>query len=622
MKILTLSVSLSFFLQCTLMNAANLKEASCKRKGKPNVVFILVDDLGWRDLQCYGSDFYETPYIDAFAATAMRFTDAYSASPLCSPTRASILTGLEPGRLHLTTASCHSKKEILDPFETTTADFRFKATVPGSCTRLKNSYTTLAESFKALGYSTAFMGKWHLGRAPYIPENQGFDVVVGGREHPGPPGGFFAPWTCQTLPPAQAGSHICDVLTDTAIHYISEHKKTPFMLCLWYYDVHAPFQAKQKLIDKYSAKLHGKHIQRNALMGGMIENLDMNVGRLFSHLSHLGLKDNTIIVFTSDNGGNMYNCPQGHLATNNYPLREGKGNNYEGGVRVPLIVRAPGVTKPHSVSPVVVSTVDHYASLMELVGASMPDSIITDGYSYVPALNGNVYYREPVYSAFFHRTPKAGNLPNVSMRYQHWKLYRFCFDGEEESHRYELYDLGKDIGETNNVVSQNPDVLEKMIAMLDAHMKEADYLQARLNKKYKGNALGPWWAAEEVKLSVVDKVLHLKVGDGETYIETDMIPDIDGQPIVFTFEMKSTASGAAKIIWTEDKKMEYSAYLEQDFEAIHDGQWHHYRVPVSTKKMALLRIVPATKAGEVAIKNLSMETADGYKLREWSLGHL
>lgn len=586
---------------------------------RPNVVFILIDDMGWRDLQCYGSDLYETPYIDAFANTAMRFTNAYSASPLCSPTRASILTGQEPGRLRLTTPNCHTPKVLLDPKETHTAQAQHRATVPQSSTRLKNSYTTIAESFKALGYQTAFMGKWHLGHEPYVPDMQGFDLVVGGREHPGPPGGYFAPWPCPTLPPEPAGTHICDALTDTAMSYISHKREEPFMLCLWYYDVHAPFQAKKNLIAKYESKINDKHIQRNAIMGAMVETLDANLGRFFAKMTELGLDENTIVVFTSDNGGNMYNCPEGEVATNNYPLREGKGNNYEGGVRVPLMVRVPQLTKPNSVSHVVTSTVDHYTSLMELVGSAMPDSVVTDGQSYVPALKGETYDRAPVYSAFCHRTPKAGNIPNISMRDKAWKLYRFYYDGEGDEHRYELYNLEKDISEKHNLAKQYPARLAKMIAQLDTHIAEAGYLQSQKNKRYTGNAVGQWWGAEDMDLSVIDSVMYIQAKDAMPYIETDMIPGISKQQIYISFDMKSSAAGAAKVAWVADRKAAYSAADEQAFEVIHDGLWHHYRVPVFIDKISKLRIMPCTAQGEVAFKNLMMENSDGYPLRTWSL---
>lgn len=617
--LVTMSCPFSLVAEAPLIPDSSFLQVLNAPEKKQNVVFILVDDLGWSDLQCYGSDFYETPYIDAFAKTAVSFTDAYAASPLCSPTRASILTGLEPGRLRLTTPACHSPKVSLEPKETHTANPHFKATITQTCTRLSNSYTTIGDVFKHLGYQTAFMGKWHLGRLPYVPDNQGFDTVIGGREHPGPPGGFFAPWSCNTLPPVPAGAHICDVLTDEAVKYVTEHKEDPFMLCLWYYDVHAPFQAKKELTEKYAAKLTDDHVQRSALMAGMVETLDTNVGRFLAQLTELGLDENTIVVLTSDNGGNMYNCPRGQVATNNYPLRAGKGNNYEGGVRVPLIVRAPGVTEANTVSHVVTSTVDHYVSLLELVGVDVPTTLQTDGYSYVPALKGEEYDRAPVYSAFCHRVPKTGNLPNISMRDKEWKLYRMYFDGPNETHRYELYNLAEDISETNNLAGEKPEIVESMVKMLDDHIEEAGYLESQLNKRYAGNSVGIWWGYEGTELSMVDNALHIKVTADSAYIETDMCPAFDGTEFVFTFDMKSTASGAGKIAWREDKKLPFSSAYEKTFEVTHDGQWHHYRVPMTFKKFINFRFMPCAHAGEVDFKNLVMETVDGHKLRDWNM---
>lgn len=593
-------------------------------KDPKNIVFILIDDMGWADLGCYGSDLYETPHIDAFAKTGVLFTDAYSASPLCSPTRASILTGLEPGRLRFTTPSGHVEQVVLDPKETQTANTHNKATIPGTCTRLSNDYITLAESFKAMDYQTAFLGKWHLGREPYIPENQGFDYVIGGREHPGPPGpgGFFAPWNCVNMPVVPDGTHICDMLTDEAMKYLTTHKEDPFMMCLWYYDVHAPFQAKEDLITKYENKLTGDHIQRSAIMASMVDNLDQNIGRLMAKIESLQLDENTIVVLTSDNGGNMYDCPEGQVATNNFPLRAGKGNNYEGGVRVPLIVRAPGVTTANTNSNVVTSTVDHYITLFDLLDVPFPKSLVTDGVSFLPALKGEEYDRSPIYSTFCHRTPRTGNLPNISMRDKEWRLYRFYHDGPQQEHRYELYNLKEDIGETNNVAKDYPAKVQAMIAAMDAHIEEADILESQLNKNYIGNAADGWWGSDDVDLSIVDNKLHLEVKAGDPYIETDFIPSFGGSSFYFRFKMKSSATGGGKIYWKNTTTENYTGIKSVSFDPIHDDQWHEYRVAIPVSgNISRFNITPATTEGTVEIKDLQMETVDGYKLRDWSLRH-
>ena len=598
------------------------KEATDKPVKKPNVIFILADDLGWKDLACYGSDFYETPNLDAFAESAVLFTDAYSASPLCSPTRASILTGQEPGRLRFTTATGHLDQVVLDPKETSTGPAYFKAATPQTRTRLPNEYLTFAEVLKQNAYSTAFMGKWHLGREPYIPENQGFDVVVGGREHPGPPrpGGFFAPWDCETLPVVPEGTHISDVLTDEAIKYISDKKDDPFLLCLWYYDVHAPFEAKEALKKKYEEKLSPENIQRCPTMGAMVETLDNSVGRILQSVKDLGLEDETIIVFTSDNGGNMYDGPDCTTPTNNYPLRAGKGNNYEGGVRVPLIVRVPGVTKAGAKSEVVTSTVDHYASLLELLDIPFPEGLVTDGVSYVDALKGKKYERKPVYSAFCHHTVATGNRPNIGMRQGPWKLYKFYFDGPNQEHRYELYNLDEDIGETNNLAEKMPERVLEMTSLLDAHAEEAGILLPQKNTIYSGNVADAWQGSEDTKISVVNKTLKIVSNGKKPSVETVFTPNVNNCTFFLKFKMKSTSDGEGCIYWKEQGEKEYSDKKSKSFAAVHDGKWHQYRVPISlTGNLSTIKIQPSTNKGEIELSNIELVTEEDYYIRDWPL---
>ncbi len=589
---------------------------------KQNIVFILADDLGWKDLQCYGSDFYETPNLDAFAQTGVLFTDAYAASPLCSPTRASILTGQEPGRLRFTTPSGHVPNVVLDPKESCKEAPWFKAATPGTRTRLPNEYLTFAEVLKEYGYSTAFMGKWHLGREPYIPENQGFDVVVGGREHPGPPppGHFFAPWNCETLPVVPAGTHIADVLTDEAIKYMEANQKNPFLLCLWYYDVHAPFQAKENIKQKYDGKLNPDHIQRSAIMGGMVETMDTNIGRVLQTIRDLKLEDETIVVFTSDNGGNMYDGPEGTLPTNNYPLRSGKGNNYEGGVRVPLIVRVPGVTKSGITSGVVTSTVDHYATLLDLLHIPFPKDLVTDGVSYVPALKGKKYERPPMYSTFCHNVVATGNRANISMREGPWKLYKFYFDGENQNHRYELYNLEKDISEIHNLAEEMPDRVNRMAMMLDAHAEEAQILLPCKNENYAGNVGDAWLGSADTDISVSDKVLHVHSSGSNPFIETVYTPNFANTTVRFEFEMKSNSKGRGKVLWKGGNNKEFAPEDVILVEIMHDGEWHNYAVELPLKEVLnAIRLKPSSGAGEMKIRNIRLNTADGYYIRDWPL---
>lgn len=607
---------------------------ACQRvPEQPNVIFVLADDLGWRDLGCYGSDLYETPNIDAFASSGMRFTDAYTASPLCSPTRASILTGLEPGRLRFTTPSGHVAEVVLDPKESDIAQPWYKAGTPQTRTRLPNEYVTFAEVLKEEGYATAFMGKWHLGREPYIPENQGFDVVVGGREHPGPPppGHFFAPWDCNTLPVVPEGSHICDVVTDQAIEFIEKNQDNPFLLCLWYYDVHAPYQGKEDLKDYYARKIGPENIQRCPTMGAMIGNMDTNFGRVIETVKAMGLEKETIIIFTSDNGGNMYDGPDGTTPTNNYPLRAGKGINYEGGTRVPLIVRVPGITEAGSESKVVVSTVDHYATLLELLGIPMAEDFLTDGVSYIPALNNKEYVREPIYSTFCHYTPATGGRPNISMRHGPWRFYKFYYDGPDQEHRYELYNLEEDIGETLNLVDEEPELAMKMLTQLDQHAEEAGILLPQPNQKYGGNVADAWQGSEDTRITVSEKVLRIESTGKTPLVETVFTPNVFDDTFLFKFEMKSTSSGQGMLFWKDQNDTDYKKYMDAGFvpdestnasaiPANHDGSWHQYSIEMPlVGRLKTIGIQPSAGEGMIEIRNMELTTQEGYYIRDWPL---
>ncbi len=603
--------------------AALLVSAGCRQlPDQPNVIFVLADDLGWKDLGCYGSDLYETPNIDDLAASALRFTDAYTASPLCSPTRASILTGQEPGRLRFTTPSGHVPEVVLDPQESDSSKPWYKGATPQTRTRLPNDYLTFAEVLKEQGYSTAFMGKWHLGREPYIPENQGFDVVVGGREHPGPPppGHFFAPWDCSTLPVVPEGTHICDVVTDTALKYIEAKKDEPFLLCLWYYDVHAPYQGKEDLKEYYAGKIGPENRQRCPTMGAMVGNMDANFGRLMDKLKELGLDKNTIVIFTSDNGGNMYDGPDGTTPTNNYPLRAGKGINYEGGVRVPLIVKVPGLTRAGTESDVVISTVDHYTSILELLNIPFPESVLTDGVSYVPALRGKEYVREPIYSTFCHYTPATGGRANISMRHGPWRFYKFYFDGPNREHRYELYNLEEDIGEKHNLAGEMPGKVQEMLTRLDAHAEEADILLPRLNQNYSGNVADAFQGSADTRISVADKVLVIESTGQEPSVETVFTPNVSDGTFLLEFEMRSESDGPGKLDWKAAGEDEYLPQNSTHLEGIHDGAWHKYSLELPlTGRLSTLRIQPSAAKGEIGIRNLVLLTTDGYYIRDWPM---
>jgi arylsulfatase A-like enzyme len=443
----------------------------------PNIVIILADDLGWRDLSCSGSKFYETPHIDSLASRGMTFTQAYAASPLCSPTRASILTGLHPARTGITEPSCHLGLERLNSVLYDKFDTKYRAIAAAGATRLKLEYHTLAEELKNSGYATGHFGKWHLGPSPYDALHQGFDVDVPNWYGPGPEG-YIAPWH---FPPqwnfqGKSGQHIDDRMADEAIEFMRKHKEGPFFVNLWLWSVHGPFEAKPELIKKYSKKAKPESRQRNAVMGAMIESMDDAVGKVVDEINRLGIADNTIILFTSDNGG--WSLPVKGIGevpiTDNYPLRGGKGSLYEGGIRVPWFVVWPKKIPAKSSSDEVVVTTDIYPTLLDLAGLPAPKQVKFDGISIVAALRDRPLTREAVFIHFPHYIEAVGQVPGVSVRKGDWKLIRLFADNPDQSDRFELYNLRDDIGETNNLAKGKPEIVKELNQLISNFLKESN----------------------------------------------------------------------------------------------------------------------------------------------------
>lgn len=474
------------FLLATSAIVAAMLAANAAANERPNVIHIMVDDLGWRDLSVYGSETFRTPHIDALAARGMRFSNAYSASPLCSPTRASVITGQTCGRLRLTAPTGHLPQVVLDPQETDSAPPGQPMTIPQTASRLPLEMPTIGPIFKQAGYHTAFMGKWHLGHDPYLPENFGFDFVVGGRGTPGPPApGFFGPWPkAANFPEVDGNPNADDVLGDAAVKWIADKAGEPFFLALWLYNVHAPFQGKPDDIEAYRPFAESAWYQRSAIMGSMVKTLDDNVGKVMAELERQNLLEDTIVIFTSDNGGNMYDRPEGENPTDNHPLRAGKGNNYEGGVRVPFIVSWPGQIEFDSVSDAVVVSYDFFPTVLDILDLAPPDGHPLDGVSLLPAFRGQPLERGPIYLVFPHTVLATGNYANVAMRDGKWKLMRFFHTGPNQVDEFELYDLSVDPGETRNLATLHPEVTERMSQQMAVHLKETGTLLPRRNPKY------------------------------------------------------------------------------------------------------------------------------------------
>ena len=589
------------------------------RRRSPNILFILADDLGWRDTGVYGSTFYRTPNIDRLAKRGMLFTEAYAASPLCSPTRASILTGQYPGRLRFTTPAGHLKQEVLDPKLPEAAASQHKAVTPETRTRLPNEYVTYAEVLKKAGYSTGFMGKWHLGRDPYLPDNQGFDVVVGGREHPGPPGGYFAPWRCATLPVKPEGTHICDTLTDEALAFLNANRDRRFLLNLWYYDVHAPFQGKEDLIAEYRKRVSPDDPQRCPTMGAMIEVMDHNIGRVLDELDRLGLADDTIVVFTSDNGGNMYNTVDETTPTSNAPLRNGKGNIYEGGVRVPLLVVWPGVVKPGSRSREVVSSVDYYPTLLAMLGLRRDSDTLLDGISIVPALKGGRLEREAIFCHFPHYVPATGNLPATSVRQGEWKLIRRFCDGADQQDRFELYNLAQDIGERSNLAAATPDRVNALAALIDRHLKDTEALVPFKNPAY-GPPVAGWSANRHARIEASAGGLRLTSAGNDPWIETKDVPHMTGPGKVIV-RLKAASKGKGQFFWSTAKTKPFHRSRSAVFDVNHDGAWHDYTLDVAPDSaVRAFRFDPCQAPGDVEIQFIRVLSGSGEVLRDWRFG--
>lgn len=422
----------------------------------PNVIVILVDDWGTTDLGCYGSKLYETPNIDRLAADGTRFATGYSACTVCSPTRAALLTGKYPARLHLTDwIAGHGR-----PFA--------KLKIPDWTKFLKHEEVTLAEQFKAAGYATASIGKWHLtpalttGDEAYYPETHGFDVNVGGY-HRGQPPSYHAPYKIPTLKEGPDGEFLTDREAAEAVKFIEANRAKPFFIYLPHYAVHTPIQSKKEVADRYAAKLEKAPglAQRNASYAALVESVDDAVGSIRAALKRNGLAEDTIIVMTGDNGGLL-------PITDNAPLRAGKGSAYEGGVRVPFIVTWPGKIAPKVVTETPAITVDIYPTVLELAGVSRKDSLV-DGVSLAPLLTKGVKPdRDTVFWHYPHYHP-GGATPYSAIRSGDWRLVHFYEDGRDE-----LYDLGSDVGEKVELSAKQPEVAKRLRDRLDAWLKSVD----------------------------------------------------------------------------------------------------------------------------------------------------
>lgn len=629
----------TLFLLASCATAADRSPAAAPER--PNVIVVLTDDQGWMDAGVYGSEYYETPNLDRLAARGVRFTNAYSASPLCSPTRLSVLTGMYPHRFGMTAPHGH-----LAPLPPNTplytpgkAGAPWQAyQVPEPTRYIPLDVQTFGTVFKDAGYTTAFIGKWHLGNPPHSPESFGFDLVLGGRGNPGPPGGFFAPWLDTTpLPKRPKGTHIDDAITDEALKFMadSHQRGRPFFVNLWFYNVHAPFQAKQPLIKKYRGKTDPRGKQDFAVMGGMLETMDDNLGRVMDQIDKLGLDKETIIVFWSDNGGNMYDEPEGTTPTHNAPLRAGKGNIHEGGIRVPAVIDWPGVTEAGSVSDAMVSTIDIFPTILQMAGLDAPGGVEFDGTGLEGLLKGGGLDRDAMFFHFPHYVAKPGNISASAVRQGPYKLIRRYDKDGSGPFMFELYDLENDLGETTNLAAEMPEKVEELDAMIAAHLEATGTPVPLENPAFKLGSYNPitgegvkpappknkragdWEAGGETEVKKKGGHLIVTSVNGDPYVMCSQLPEVDG-PVVGRVRMKLETSGDGQMFWSSKSRRGFGGH-GVSFDVNHDGQWHEYEVQLPSEgRLNGFRLDPGRDVGEITIDWIELADVQGETLKRWA----
>lgn len=457
-----------------------------KKDIKPNIVFFLVDDLGWKDIGANGSTFYETPHIDRLAGEGVRFTQAYAASPVCSPTRASIMTGKNPARINLT-------QFIGGPGN------------PDYLHNLPLEEVLFPELLKDAGYKNIFLGKWHLnnrdGEDKFWPDKQGFDINIAGHWRGGLyiPNKYFSPWDIPNLTNGPEGEYMTDRLADEAVDFIDKNSENPFLLYLSFYSVHAPFCAPEARVDKYIDKkdelgiddeerfgqyqvadrtITYRKTQDHPTYAAMVESMDMAVGRVLDKLKEMGVDDNTIVIFFSDNGG--LSTSEGR-PTANTPLRAGKGWLYEGGIREPAIIKWPGKTDKGKVTDAVITSMDFYPTILEMAGLPLHQELHKDGKSLVPLLKNKVEkVHNECYFHYPHRSNQGGRPASV-IRDGDYKLIVSLNDN-----RLELYNIKNDVGEEDDLANTLSQVRDSLYNKLQLWWKEVD---ARFPDNYSDTAL-------------------------------------------------------------------------------------------------------------------------------------
>lgn len=621
----------------------------------PNVILFLVDDMGWTDGGVFGSDYYETPNIDAFARQSMRFTNAY-AHPLCSPSRASILTGQEESRHGILSAHGHLEPEPWGEQVYQPATSQNEYLLTKSRTYLNPDATTLAEAFLGAGYRTAHMGKWHLGLTQeHWPDQHGFEVTFHSAPDPGPPGStYFSPHGVHAdgkpgaarrvgnIVDGPEGEHIDDRLGTEAIKFITEHQDEPFYLNLWMYDCHGPWEAKQDLIQNFAQKETQPDGHTNPVYAAMLKTMDDNFGRVMTAIDELGIADNTIVVFFSDNGGNTHSMgvseqkrkmanPKSktygytkiysdyagvQYPTKNLGLRGGKGKLYEGGQRVPLMVRWHQHIPAGSVSETIANNIDLYPTLLELTGQAEPDHHVIDGKSFAKVLTEGEEGTGQTSVSYF---PYHGG--GISVRDGDWKLIRrYARKPDQYEGLVELFNLKEDLAESKNLASEMPEKVTELSKLIDAHFRHTGGLPPKPNPDFQRGTTSPKNSRSPTHGLVPKQCRIESIGGGirviaqgkNSFLGTAQVK-LDG-PITLHLQARGIdgKSGTGRVQWRTQGQTEFPANGQTvDFEVPESTGWQDItvRVPVEGRSQLLRLYVPASNG--LDIRSIRWKAQDG-----------
>ncbi|MEM9368936.1 MAG: sulfatase-like hydrolase/transferase, partial [Planctomycetota bacterium] len=507
-----------------------------------------------------------------------------------------------------------------------------------------------AEHLRDQGYATGHFGKWHLGPEPYSPLQHGFDVDLPHHPGPGPAGSYVAPWKFRDFDhdPEIPDEHIEDRMAKEAVAFMEEHATEPFFLNYWMFSVHAPFDAKKDLIDEYRARVDPNDPQRSPTYAAMIESMDDAVGTLLDTLDRLGIADNTIIVFASDNGGNMYNEVDGTTPTSNAPLRGGKATMFEGGVRGPAIFVQPDRVAAGSRSDAIIQSCDFYPTLLEMLEFSPYPGQQFDGISIVPALDGGELQRDGIFTYFPH-TPGVPDWlpPSVSVHHQNWKLIRIFHEGESGRHRYKLFDLDADLGEKTNLADTRPDVVKRLDALIDQHLEDTGAALPLPNPKFdpeqydlaaegvptirnrpskstkptnkaKQPLVAGWRAAGTCTISIGEEGLLVDSEGTDPHFSARLPTVVQPETLVLEWTMTSTSSGSGRVYWS-GPGAPFNEQRSREFDPLHDGKTHRYSVEFEpTAGIDSVRIDPSRGTGTMSVQEIQLRRRDATVIHAWS----